>query len=616
MKKIIRIVLIVVVLIIVAGLLLRGCPGKPLEAPPPPPYVNKTPDNWPVAQKAKTDQIKNYKDAHWTAYDWFGNFAFSESDGIPYVILKMLPVLAPELWGSKENFLDAVGLFMDERQPDYLIARGVGVSGFSRPEPFGKIDYSSFTCGACHIGRVRLDNGKYTYLDGGINAEFNIVLFRVKILQTLTKIYAGETDSKKKYKKFTDALLASLDRVHKSDPNYFYKNYKVKVNDKVVRVFDTEYEAKQIALFKAGALEYATAFAQRKEAEVNGYLALVKKNYTGFDKEMTAGFPGMADATGISSINGYMGLEQKFYTRWLATLSLPDSPGITDFMSVWEQGKRKAEWNKTHDQLINGGGQWNGNVPMPRYRNLIAQLTLGLNETDVRVAVFGDELLDGLPAVPYPFDVDIKLAKKGEDLFAKNCAACHQPRNGKVYKSLGTSMGRAYVVNAILNYGGRAELYANCNTTTVVKMNGKDVKPCAEYEGVSLEGKKDLLMADYRLYQGYNARPLSGIWAQAPYLHNGSVPTMYHLLVPGERPKTFMKSRLDYDKKLMGFSWDAKVKPTTGKDEGYEFNTALFPALNRIGHDADVREDGQTYKLDWTDDKEGAWAIIEYMKTL
>src|ERR1700694_4819378 len=54
----------------------------------------------------------------------------------------------------------------------------------------------------------------------------------------------------------------------------------------------------------------------------------------------------------------------------------------------------------------------------------------------------------------------------------------------------------------------------------------------------------------------YNALPLGGVWAQAPYLHNGSVPTLYHLLVPSERPTVFMKGRLDYDKKLVGYAWD------------------------------------------------------------
>ena len=65
-------------------------------------------------------------------------------------------------------------------------------------------------------------------------------------------------------------------------------------------------------------------------------------------------------------------------------------------MSVWEQHKRLASWDESHKLLISGGGQWNGNIPMPIYRNLVAMLTLGLEQTDVRVAAFAEELLDGL----------------------------------------------------------------------------------------------------------------------------------------------------------------------------------------------------------------------------
>jgi len=35
------------------------------------------------------------------------------------------------------------------------------------------------------------------------------------------------------------------------------------------------------------------------------------------------------------------------------------------------------------------------------------------------------------------------------------------------------------------------------------------------------------------------APPLSGIWATAPYLHNGSVPTLWHLMHPDQRPSRF-----------------------------------------------------------------------------
>ena len=121
-------------------------------------------------------------------------------------------------------------------------------------------------------------------------------------------------------------------------------------------------------------------------------------------------------------------------------------------------------------------------------------------------------------------------------------------------------------------------------------------------------------MRDPKDCEGYNALPLGGIWAQAPYLHGGSVPTLYHLLIPDERPDVFIKSRLDYDTKNVGFEW--RDGEEFRKGEGYEFDTTAFPTVSKQGHDKDIHEDGTLYKLDWSDDRDGAKAIIEYMKSL
>ena len=52
----------------------------------------------------------------------------------------------------------------------------------------------------------------------------------------------------------------------------------------------------------------------------------------------------------------------------------------------------------------------------------------------------------------------------------------------------------------------------------------------------------------------YRARPLNGVWATAPYLHNGSVPSLYWMLGPaGQRPTSFCRGHHDFDPKEVGF---------------------------------------------------------------
>lgn len=97
----------------------------------------------------------------------------------------------------------------------------------------------------------------------------------------------------------------------------------------------------------------------------------------------------------------------------------------------------------------------------------------------------------------------------------------------------------------------------------------------------------------------YKARPLNGIWAAAPYLHNGSVPTLWDMLqIPDKRPATFYTGSHDFDAKKVGYlthSVDAK--------DGL-FNTALYGNSNS----------GHLFGTQLSDDEK--WSLIEYLKTL
>lgn len=96
----------------------------------------------------------------------------------------------------------------------------------------------------------------------------------------------------------------------------------------------------------------------------------------------------------------------------------------------------------------------------------------------------------------------------------------------------------------------------------------------------------------------YKARPLNGIWATAPFLHNGSVPTLWDLLLPpAERPKTFFVGRYEYDPKKVGILTDKF-------DGGFELDTSVKGNSN-AGHEYGT-------KLSEAD----RWAVVEYMKSL
>lgn len=579
-----------------------------LQAPTPPAFVHQVPGDWIQAQQQRKAEIAAHLLRHQENYDHFANFPVSQTQGIPLIVLKLLPKLAPQYWGDEDNFLSVMGLFKDERLVGYPFPLGIGFTGLVREELDADIDYASFTCGGCHIGRMRMDDGSYEYLDGGVNSEFNVIGYRQRIVQTLNQIYAGETDRAKKNQLVIDAFLTALEDVQQ--PDYFYNNYR-----HGARLFDTEYEAKQISLFKRDAASTITEFINHQEMVYDGWLLIAKKFYPNIEERISSGFAGMEDAIGFNAATAYQGLKAKTLTRLFAPIALPGSHGVTDIMVVWDQDSHDPRWNDDNSRLVNGGGQWNGHIPLPIYKNIAAQVTLGFSDIDVSVSAHSEKLLQFLPPAIYPYDVDIDLARKGQQLFTDHCADCHQPNNGRVYTEMGTDMGRAKVAGTLITVGAQLGFTgdADCSPTKTIEMEGELVKPCAEYRGVSLKGQSKQAMLPPRVHKGYNALPLPGLWAQAPYLHNGSVPTLYHMLVPAERPEVFVKSRLDFDKKMVGFKWQQVDWDQT---EGYLYDTSSSPSISNAGHDQDISLDGKTYKLDWSDSKTDAWALIEYLKTL
>ncbi len=106
----------------------------------------------------------------------------------------------------------------------------------------------------------------------------------------------------------------------------------------------------------------------------------------------------------------------------------------------------------------------------------------------------------------------------------------------------------------------------------------------------------------------YKARPLNGIWAAAPYLHNGSVPNLYALLSPqNERPDSFWLGNKHFDPVKVGYE--------VGELKGaYLYKTDGIGNSNR-GHEF---RDGPTGKgvIGPALSPDDRWALIEYLKSL
>lgn len=227
---------------------------------------------------------------------------------------------------------------------------------------------------------------------------------------------------------------------------------------------------------------------------------------------------------------------------------------------------------------------------------MMSPLTLAKSFAEAE-ADFADirEYLLSLQPPKYPFPVDDSLAKAGSELFSSHCARCH-----------GTYGVDARYPNKVVPL--------DVIKTDRRRFDGIDERFGLYYDQSWFAKEQDGWMMNgfpVRASDGYQAPPLDGVWATAPYLHNGSVPTIYHLLNSRTRPTRFTRSFKtgieDYEPKLVGWkTWPADAlnadAPAVERRKVYDTSQ---PGRGNSGH---YFGDGLT--------ESERLAIIEFIKTL
>lgn len=182
----------------------------------------------------------------------------------------------------------------------------------------------------------------------------------------------------------------------------------------------------------------------------------------------------------------------------------------------------------------------------------------------------------------YPKEIDSGKAQVGKIIFEKHCSNCH-----------GTYGSNETYPNKVVNL-------------EVIKTDPVYAEYASEGEIVAWYNKSWFSQSKpyswFEPEQGYIAPPLDGIWATAPYLHNGSIPTIYDVLNSTTRPKYWerFKDSEKYDWQKIGWEYKSKSLDTGKKT----YNTTL-PGYGNEGHYfGDKLTETQRMQ------------IIEYLKTL
>ena len=196
------------------------------------------------------------------------------------------------------------------------------------------------------------------------------------------------------------------------------------------------------------------------------------------------------------------------------------------------------------------------------------------------------EFISELRPPKYPLPIDKTKSHLGEQVFSKHCASCHG--------TYGESSSYPELRIAIDDIG-----------TDRVRLDALSPKHRENYGRswfANLGDQNTLAIVD-----GYVAPPLDGIWASAPYLHNGSVPTLWHMLHPEGRPAIWRRTELNLDIEKMGLrfeSLDAIPKRIKPAERRWYFDTTR-PGKSNTGHDYPSAL-SEAERID----------LLEYLKTL
>jgi hypothetical protein len=190
--------------------------------------------------------------------------------------------------------------------------------------------------------------------------------------------------------------------------------------------------------------------------------------------------------------------------------------------------------------------------------------------------------------------IDADKAKTGEKLFNDLCRDCHQNRLYAL-TDVGTDPQRASSFGQpVPGAGGKAFPAAVQPILDGLKARAFQDDGISPAEQAQMDAPKVI----WRATGQYMARPLTGVWATGPYLHNGSVPTLWDLLHPDQRPKKFTTGGTEYDPAKLGYA-------ATGA--GWSFDTSQ-PGNSNIGHT------GDKYGTNLTEEQKSA--LLEYLKTM
>jgi mono/diheme cytochrome c family protein len=342
-------------------------------------------------------------------------------------------------------------------------------------------------------------------------------------------------------------------------------------------------------------------------------LPALQKQVTAFEKKGESFFPFDPGAPGLT--NGAAALKNQM------RLDMGTEPGANDgFTSVPELGYRRFRSALLYDAIYSPPGDEALRVlddahaddeHLKELSHIVLYFlvpTMSIQPEKLpKLKPLGEDVaafLARYQAPPFPGKLSGAKAERGFQAYGKACQSCHGVFEKTAAPAAWAAKGRPFSV----------KLVRFPNEVSPVQEIGTDPvrEAMSQASMVAAVNKRSYGLLQAKKTGGYAATVLSGLWASAPYLHNGSVPTLWHLAHPAQRPVRFMTGghRLDYEK--VGVEGVLDAQGTYVYKKGYVpfSNPAIYDTTlngkHNSGHEVGFKDLSEKEKDD----------LLEFLKLL
>ena len=309
------------------------------------------------------------------------------------------------------------------------------------------------------------------------------------------------------------------------------------------------------------------------------------------------GSPGVTN--GVSSLKHQLGLlGSAFAESEVGYTSIPDLGGTTLRSALLYDGAYTTPGEKRFRSISRADASPSHRAKLARIAAFFTVPSMGIAPNKALKAIprMMDVMtfLESYSPPPFPGRIDLDRALMGSRIYHDRCAQCHGDYSDGITSIKLVSLPNRWVSQEEMG-------------TDPIRWKSMDSTLVAKIQTTAF--KRHIVPAQTK---GYASKALSGLWATAPYLHNGSVPSLWQLMNPDQRPAKFYVGghRLDFDR--VGIAGQTDKDGVMQYPQGYlPWSTPRLYDTTKLGH-ANSGHEKEFSDLSEQDKKD----LLEYLKLL